>query len=274
MNTEKETPNFLKNVKNYNLFFKIGIKNTMHYKISLIMNVLFTFFIVVFLFYFWKTIGEAGVSFVDNKFIFYIIVAFGVGTTLSLNWMFINVIKSRGGTAVKDLTYLLLRRISPFSYDAKNRAWSFVSFVLMLIFLFVFNAIVDFYPIDYFRIVPFALFMAVSYFIVSYLSLIVSYFAFWFDEAWAFGYSVMMIVSFASGGMLPLYIMPQWLQSILTVLPFQYLVYVPTRILIEDFSLSQYFLMFGVGIFWAVFLGFVNSAAYKIGLGKFESQGG
>ena len=108
MQNKKQTSIFLKNIKNYLLFFNIGIKNTLHYKISLLMNISFTFFIVIFLFYFWKTIGEAGVSFVNTKFIFYIIIAFGVGNTLSLSWDFINIIKSRGGTAVKDLTYLLL----------------------------------------------------------------------------------------------------------------------------------------------------------------------
>ena len=263
-----------KDIKNYLMFFRIGIKNAIYYKIALILEVFFTFFVIVFLFYFWNTLGDGGVSFVDSKFVFYIVLAFAIGNTLNLQWSFIQIIKSEGGTAVKDLTYLLVRNLSPISYDVKERAWSLVTFVLMLGFLFVFNAVVGFYDFDYWKLIPFIFFIVISYFLVSYLSLIVSYFAFWFDEAWAFGYATYMILGFASGSMLPIYIMPEWLQSILLALPFQYLAYIPTQILIEDFTVLEYIKMFAFGVFWVVVVGFINHLFYKFGLRKFESQGG
>jgi hypothetical protein len=75
---------------------------------------------MIFLFYFWTVLGKCGVSFVDTKFMFYIILAFAI----------------------------------------------------------VFNAIIDFYDIVYWKLIPFVLFLVISYFIILYLSLIVSYFAF------------------------------------------------------------------------------------------------
>jgi len=263
-----------KDVRNYLMFFRIGIKNATYYKISLVLEVLFTFFVIVFLFYFWKTLGESGVSFVNSKFIFYILLAFAIGNTLSLQWSFIQIIKSDGGTSVKDLTYLLIRKLSPLSYDVKERSWSFVTFLLMLVFLFGFNAIVGFYNVGYWKLIPFGFFIVITYFLVSYLSLIVSYFAFWFDEAWAFGYATFMILSFTSGSMLPIYIMPNWLQTLLQAMPFQYLAYIPTQIIVENFTIMEYAKMYAVGIFWVIVVALLNDVIYNVGLRKFESQGG
>jgi ABC-2 type transport system permease protein len=83
-----------------------------------------------------------------------------------------------------------------------------------------------------------------------------------------------MILGFASGSMLPIYIMPQWLQSILFLMPFQYLAYIPTQIIIENFTFFEYIKMFLIGIFWIVIIAIINHFIYKIGLKKFESQGG
>ncbi|MCA9487060.1 MAG: ABC-2 family transporter protein [Candidatus Woesearchaeota archaeon] len=263
-----------KSLKNYLLFFRIGLKNSLYYKSSLILEIFFTFFVLLFLFSFWETLAKEGVSFVTSSFIVYILLAFAINNTLYLEWSFIDIIKSEGGTAVKDLTYLLIRNISPFTYNVKSRAWSLLTFTIIFLFILLFNAITKLISFNYWHILPFIFFVLLTYFLISYLSLIVSYFAFWFDEAWAFGYAFFLIISFTSGGMLPLYIMPDWLQTTLSFLPFQYLAYIPVQVLLEEYTWKQYASLCAVGLFWLFVLGALNTFLYKQGLKKFESQGG
>lgn len=265
---------FKEHIKYYKNFFLIGLKSSMYYKIAILLEFLFSLLTLIFLYYFWTTLGDSGVSFVDSRFILYIIISFALATTLILDWDFVEIIKSDSGTAIKDLTYLITRNINPLSYDARTRARTIVIFILVITIVLSFLHITNSIELSLLKIISVIPFFIISHFLISLFSLLISYFAFWFDEAWAFGVSFHFILSFASGSVLPLYIMPEILESILVLLPFQFLAYVPAQILIEDLTLREYFSLFFLGLFWLVIIGFLSKIIYRKGLKKFESQGG
>lgn len=70
-----------------------------------------------------------------------------------------------------------------------------------------------------------------------------------------------MLVSLFSGSLIPINFLPQILQELLKYLPFQYLVYVPSRIFINSYSISEAGSLIIIQAVWIVLL----YAVYKIG---------
>lgn len=80
-----------------------------------------------------------------------------------------------------------------------------------------------------------------------------------------FGVSSMsnIVLSFLSGGVVPIALFPAWAQTVLQYTPFPTLVSLPVRIFLGQVGWMEMLISFGISVAWLVALGVVSHLAYK-----------
>jgi ABC-2 type transport system permease protein len=79
---------------------------------------------------------------------------------------------------------------------------------------------------------------------------------------------------FASGALVPLVMMPTWLQGILRMLPFAQVVYVPISLLSGIIPISEAPGLWLVQIAWIIGLSIFSQYFFRIAIRKVTVQGG
>jgi ABC-2 type transport system permease protein len=98
--------------------------------------------------------------------------------------------------------------------------------------------------------------------------------AFWFLEISTFLFVVMMFEFFLSGHLIPLNLMPAYMQPFLNVSPFGYEGYWPCMILMGKVPADQLPRLMGIGVLWVfVFYG-ISRLIWKMGLKRYSAVGG
>ncbi len=105
------------------------------------------------------------------------------------------------------------------------------------------------------------------------ISLIIGLFSFWFERVWSLRLILDFIIELASGGLLPLYIFPKYIADIFSLLPFQYIIYVPTQILLGKVS-NNHILLYFMGLFiWCGILIILANLMWNVWRKKFMGYG-
>ena len=116
-----------------------------------------------------------------------------------------------------------------------------------------------------------ALLAVLSYF---FYSLILSVMAFWTEEIWAtrwlFG---VILLEFFSGAIFPLDILPKFLQKIIFITPFPYLLFYPLKIWLGSLSLSEALRALFISSLWLIFFWFLSAYLWQRGLRKYGAYG-
>jgi viologen exporter family transport system permease protein len=119
-------------------------------------------------------------------------------------------------------------------------------------------------------ILAIAVAVIMNFFIGSLLGMI----AFWSPEVWAPRFIFFTLVSFFSGGLFPLDILPLPLQHIFALLPFSYLQYFPLQIYLGKLSPGGLLQGFCIAIVWSVLLYLFVTWVWRRGLREYSSEGG
>ena len=93
-----------------------------------------------------------------------------------------------------------------------------------------------------------------GYLIMFCVCLLSGFLTFWLMNSWGLRNTRMAIIAFFSGSLVPITVLPDWLQAVCRVLPFQQIVYTPTMIYMGQYSLSQATGQIMIQIGWAVLL--------------------
>jgi len=97
---------------------------------------------------------------------------------------------------------------------------------------------------------------------------------FYTTEVWGLGVLLNGFGLFASGALVPLVMMPGWLQAILQALPFAQVVYVPISLLTGILPTSQALHLWLVQLAWIAGLGLFSQFFFRIAIRKVTVQGG
>lgn len=130
-------------------------------------------------------------------------------------------------------------------------------------------------PADPTNFLLFALSGTMGYLIMFMINFIVGLLAFWFLEVFPFQLFKYGLITLFSGGIVPVDFFPEAFQPFVAMLPFQYILYAPTVILMGHSADAQ-----GSGdliagqIFWAIALFAVSNAMWRAGQKKLVIQGG
>lgn len=119
-----------------------------------------------------------------------------------------------------------------------------------------------------------ALFMIFGFLIRFFIGLTISYIAFWLEEVWTFHVIVDISLWVLSGMLIPLSIIPKEVYSIVTLLPFQFMSYVPASILIGKLPPSELFHYVLLGLFWVLVLWGMCRFVWWRGIVRFGAYGG
>ncbi|NBO69529.1 MAG: hypothetical protein EBU66_03720 [Bacteroidetes bacterium] len=107
-----------------------------------------------------------------------------------------------------------------------------------------------------------------------FISMSISYLAFWFEETWTFHVIFDISMWFLSGSLVPIDVLPSWLQSISTLLPFQYLSYVPAAFTIGTLSMNHAWHHLALSLCWCFVTWFITRLIWKSGIRSFGAYGG
>lgn len=108
--------------------------------------------------------------------------------------------------------------------------------------------------------------------IAFFLSLTLSFIAFWTAETWAPRFVFFIFITLLAGTFFPLDILPQKLYNVLLLTPFPYLIYLPVKIYLTGFSLTNVKLLF-IGLLWAVAFYLIAKFIWNKGIKQFSFYG-
>jgi ABC-2 type transport system permease protein len=116
--------------------------------------------------------------------------------------------------------------------------------------------------------------LIMAFFLGFFFEACVGLVAFWFLEISSLLFIVMSLNYFLSGHMVPLVLLSPWIRAILELLPFQYLAYFPSMVLLGKVAPAE--LAHGLVLQFAWLVGFVilSRLLYRRGLRRYSAFGG
>lgn len=106
-----------------------------------------------------------------------------------------------------------------------------------------------------------------------FFNLLLGFVGFWSPETWAPRFLFFVVINFAAGGLFPLDILPGEIYSILTFLPFTYLLYFPLKIYLGQLLLQQIITGLLIALAWLAILYLTARFIWRKGLAIYTAYG-
>lgn len=262
----------------YWTIFKISFQQEFAYKLNFIMwrvrNVLQIFLI----FFLWDAVfqdpGRVVFGYDRAKIITYI---FGIMLVRALVFSARSV-DVPGEISEGTLTNYLLKPIGYFKYwwtrdissKALNLAFSIVEFTI----LFVIFKPTFFWQTDPVYLFLFLISLIGANYLIFVIRFITSFVTFWVPElAWGAQFLFMTIITFLSGEVFPLDILPTFLQKIFYLTPFPYFLFFPLQVYLGKMSILMVLQGLLIAGIWSAILTAVMKLAWFSGLKEYRAEG-
>ncbi len=169
--------------------------------------------------------------------------------------------------------------IKPFSYlkywfsiFLANRSFEFlIRFFMLVVSFLLLPGVIVFEGVP--RLALFLFFAFLALLINFLINLLMSSFAFWLTDVRLFRSTLMMVIDFLAGAMIPLDVLPWVLKKISFVLPFQYVAYFPIRVYQGAIAPSEMIKNFFFLIAWILVLSYLLKFVWKRGVKHYEAIG-
>ncbi|MEK7101364.1 MAG: ABC-2 family transporter protein [Patescibacteria group bacterium] len=182
-------------------------------------------------------------------------------------------VEIRDGTFSKHL-------LKPFSFplylissNLGGKMFHFFSLYIPVLFLLAFTFKSQIILPSSYNTLFFVISLVLAYFINFAISALTATAAFFWEQSLSLIHANWMLISTAGGYMLPLYLYPNWLQSIFNFLPFKYLYYIPAAIFTNKLNLLEASSSLIYSLIWAVALNIIAYFFWKSGLKRYTSVG-
>ena len=262
-------------MEKYLKVFQITFAQYFVYRLSFILWRVRNFFNLIFLYFLWTSVfhGKTVVfNYTIDKLITYIILI-NIMTAIVLGTRTTDVAEDiMRGNIANDL----LKPLSFFKVAiSRESADKIINFLFSLVEVLI--LLVAFHPQVFLQtnVVAYPLFIlttiigiAISFFI----SLSLSFIAFWSNEIWAPRFIYMTLVSLIAGTFFPLDVLPKPIYNLLLLTPFPYLVYFPSKIFISGFSLSFVWPIF-ISLIWCILLYRIMLIVWDNGIKNYAAYG-
>lgn len=110
-------------------------------------------------------------------------------------------------------------------------------------------------------------------FIYFFVGCLLGMIGFWSPDVWGPRFLLFIFIGFFSGGMFPLDIFPEWLQTVFLFSPFTYLQFFPMKLYLGSFSPEQIMIGFMIASVWTLILFRLTYFVWLRGLKLYSSQG-
>jgi len=265
-------------MKKYLTLAKITFEEYLVYRLNFVLWRFRSFVSFLTLFFFWLAIYGGRSEFLGyqkSQMLAYVV---GIAMLRSI------VLGSRsvdlgGQIRSGELTKIVLRPLGIFSFwfsrDLVDKLLNiFFTFLELAIVLAIFK-FPFWFPTRLETYIIFAFMVILATFLYFFLSFVISVLAFWTEEVWAtrwlFG---MVFLEFFAGAFFPIDVLPSWLQKIVYLTPFPYLVFYPLKIWLEQISgveaLKAILICFG----WLLLFWWLAKNLWQKGVKNYGAYGG
>ncbi|MFX0099083.1 MAG: ABC transporter permease [Candidatus Hodarchaeota archaeon] len=267
----------MKRLKKYTSIMKTAMQSGMSFKFSFFMSMFVFIFPLLAMIFFWTAIYETHPSdFVISGYTFQDMVTYLLlyQFIFEISWLYVhwdikNDITSGRltGFLMKPLNYPLTKICGKLGNIFLPRFISAVIIFPLLMFLFRGNISirVDAFTIT-FGIISTIICCALLYIFQTCLGLV----SFWLEDAAPAGEFWM---HFLGGFVIPLDILPGWLQWLSSILPFKYAVYTPVKIFM-GIDQAGVFMALAIQLAWILVLTVLAKYLWKHGLRRYQAYGG
>lgn len=241
----------------YFSFFLLEFKKWMGYRIDFWLQLFANLFVEVALAYFlWDSIfSSQNVSYIggftfEQMLTYYILGSFiGKIVRTGDEMQFSREIYE--GTITKFLLYpvstLWLKLVVKSSYST-------LTYSQFLICIFVLPFLLPSFHLDFFSLFVGTYILIFSIILSYLLNVMMEIAAFWAENVWALVVLMRFACQFLGGSLLPLSLFPESVQKILFFTPFPYTFYVPTKMMMGEWSLQLFIEAQVIAVFWIAVL--------------------
>lgn len=174
------------------------------------------------------------------------------------------------------LNTYLLKPLHPFwiwyVQNMSKKVIMYLIFGLPFLILFVWNA--DNLSTALFRVFIWTLALMCGGTLRFLLFSTVALLTFWIGLSWGWTFILRVAMTMASGAFLPLSFFPDAVRSVIEVLPFQFVGYVPAQLLLGRLSGAALMHTMSIGVIWLVILILGWTVLYRRGSIQYEAYGG
>lgn len=263
-------------MKKYWQVFKISFQQEFVYRVNFIMwrirNVLQIFLI----FFLWDTI------FSDSSK-----VIFGYDRAKILTYVFSLIIvravvlSSRsidiaGEVSRGDLSNYLLKPFSYFKYwftrDISSKTLNLIFATFETFILYILLKPPFFFQSDPTYIILFIISLLLAVLLFFLILFLFNLFVLWYPEqAWGPTFLLLIFVEFLGGGTFPLDVLPSFIQKIIYMTPFPYLLFMPIQIYLGKIDVRASTVSVLTTFVWVLFFTFIVKNVWKLGLKAYEA---
>lgn len=254
----------------------ISIKKEMTYPITMIGWIILGSIEIFIYYYIWKAIYNE-----QNMF-------FGITYEQIITYIILSRILyqlfSWGANAeisktIKDGN-ISIELLKPVNYQSMQYAFRIGIFILDVVLLGVPLLIISIfsfgmlYPTSalHFLLFCVSIFLAMTVaFLIEYIAATITFYT---VSSWGIQCLKQALIAFFSGALIPLQMLPSWLQKITDLLPFKSMIYFPVSIYLGNITFEQIFSGFMIQLIWIAILCYISGGLFKIALKKVVIAGG
>ncbi len=267
-------------INKYIKSFLMGFEEAMQYRTNFILGILSTIFPITIQVYIWKAVfmndsEKLVYGFSYKQIIVYTLLSAIVAKFVSsggFEWEVNDDIKNGG------LNKYLVKPVGYFNYRiccalGKKIPQSTVIFILICIILAISGSIFG-NSINALRITVFIVSLILAIVLNMLIIYCFSMVAFWISDAGSFFVISGIIINILSGGIFPLEIFGDKLNSFFNLLPFKYAIYFPVTIANGRLDQEYILLVILLQLVWIVILTQISKLLWNFGLKKYTAIGG
>ena len=116
--------------------------------------------------------------------------------------------------------------------------------------------------------------VSAGFLIMFSVSIMSGLLSFWLMNNWGLRNAKAAIVNFFSGALVPIVMLPEWMQKVMNILPFKNIVYVPTMIYMGQYGIRESLLSIGIQIFWAAAMWLMAKGLFRLAIRRVSVNGG
>lgn len=170
---------------------------------------------------------------------------------------------------IKPINYLLYW----FSKDAGDKLMNiFFAIVEISLIIFFFHPHL-FVQTDFIYLLMAALSITIATILYFFFNFLLGSIGFWSPEVWAPRFIFSILLSFFSGGLFPLDILPKGIFDVFQFLPFTYLLYFPVKVYLGQMPISEVMHGLSIGLFWLLATYIFTKIIWNKGLKSYSAQG-
>ena len=255
--------------------FRIGIKEQMAYRFDMITTSLFAAFKILLAYILWKAVFNGRELIGDYTFAkmmtYYLFVSFAVQMNKGQDVVFQFSGEIRSGQFSK----YVVRPISPVGvFNALAISKTAVVFVINIFAFAIWIMLLTniLYVPSILNTILALIFLMIGLLITYQLYYLITMFSFKIIAIGGLLFAVMNIISFLSGELVPLDLLPSFVESIVRMMPFYYTIYFPASILL-DVNTGQVMGGFIIQMVWLFGLFTLNQMMYKKLFTHYEGVG-